>query len=146
MKLKRISEIKLDLNDRLNLVMNWSKIVGNRIGTKSSPKSFKNGILTILTTSPGWSHHINALRHDIMNKVKDFYRTDVKKVVLLNSTSSKKSIKIIPFYNEITQNFNILKDSSKDIFEGVKDKNIREKLINLSKVSVSRLNYFKNDI
>jgi hypothetical protein len=143
---KKISDIKCNLDSRLDLIINWKKLMGELIGKNSSPKEIKNEVLTIFTTSSSWSHHINALRHDIMRKVRDFYGVKLKKIVLINSTSSKRNLNMIPFYNESIDNSSDLDDIKKDfsyLFYQVKDKNIRDRLSRVSKLSLSRLKYFK---
>lgn len=145
--LRKISDVDLGIFDKMNIAYNWNKIVGKEIAKRSSPRKIKNDVLTILVLSPTWSHHINCLRHDIMRSIREKLGLKIKKIVLINSTLSKKNNTGIKFYNE-NLNFVMKRDESNidfsSIFSKISNVEIKDRLSSLARASHLRKESLKS--
>lgn len=142
--MRKLSEIALGFNE-LELGMIWPKIVGEKIAQRSSPRKLNRGVLTISVLSPSWSHHINALRHDIMRNVSKMIGISLKKIVLVSSTSSSNFRSDIPFYNEgISYSFSDRSGGSSLKFSEIEDSSLRERFKKIFLISDDRKRRLEN--
>lgn len=142
MKIRSIGEIAGEIPSN-NLGVRWNEIVGKVLVEKCSPKTLKDGVLTIFVTSSSWSHHINALKHDIIRNIDSKMGVRVKKIKFISSSRSSAPVRRIGFYNEseiLTIGDKV--EINKDVFTGVSDNQLRIRLEKLAALSLTRAKNF----
>jgi hypothetical protein len=136
--MKKISEISNSFPRSIGFL--WKEIMGENLFSKTSPKSLDKDVLTIYVLSPNWAHHINAFRHDIMFNVNEKLGIKLKKIKILNSTFKKSYDESIGFYNEESESLEIIQERNVPdyIFKDVENQKIRERLIRVAAISLSK--------
>lgn len=135
-KYKPLSDLNT-FSSKNSIGMHWRDIVGKALSERCSPQSIKNDVLLIYSLSPSWSHHINALRHDIMEKVNEKMGLRLKKIRIINSTFKKSNLEALDFYNDKKTFKSIAPKDASNLFLEVKDMNIKKKLERVASFSLA---------
>ncbi|HCB63957.1 MAG TPA: hypothetical protein DEP20_01120 [Fusobacteria bacterium] len=136
--LKKISDTDQCLG-KCNIGVLWRSIVGERLSEKCSPQKIERGVLFIYVLSPSWSHHINALRHDIMKNIREKMGVQIKRVKILNTSYSRSSSENLAFYNQNVKYVGEKLFNTKNLFSRIKDRDLRERLESISSYSLTRM-------
>ena len=134
-KYKSISDLNT-FSEKRSIGILWREIVGKSLSERCSPQSIKNDVLLIYSLSPSWSHHINALRHDIMKKVNEKMGLRLKKIRVINSSFKMSKVEALKFYNDKSFKDIEPKDTS-NLFTDIKDIDIKKRLERVASFSLA---------
>ena len=60
-----------EINETINLELNWENHVGKSIANNTKIISFKKGILTIKTSNPIWRNELSLQKKDMLKKLNN---------------------------------------------------------------------------
>lgn len=59
-----------EINDTINLIKSWNKMVGETISKNTEIINIKNGKITIKTSNPIWRNELTFQKEDLLNRLK----------------------------------------------------------------------------
>ena len=59
-----------EINIHVNIQKVWKKTFGEPINNNTKIKSYKDGVLTIITSNPIWRNELSFQKNELLNKLK----------------------------------------------------------------------------